>query len=82
MAERTVWSDGALKVKMDVKDTFSYDAKDPHVKFVQNGNVTNHIPLSDIDNLVGRDRHEKDAVDFLRKNKDKLIEEYLRDNRY
>lgn len=68
---------GNLEVRMDIKSTDSYDAKPPHVYFMVNGKVTQpHIFLSEVDNIVGNDRDEKDAIYWLRENKYDLIRKY------
>ena len=68
---------GNLEVRMDVKSTDSYDAKPPHVYFMVNGKITQpHIYLSEVDNIVGNDRDEKEAIYWLRDNKDRLIDKY------
>ena len=82
MGKMTVIQVGNIKVKMDTRDTYSYDAKEPHVSFEENGRVTiQHIPLSDVDNLVGRSPDEKEAIYELRKQKDRLIKLFLESNR-
>lgn len=81
MGKVTLFSVGNIKVKMDTKDDFSYDAKEPHVSFEEHGVVTvNHIKLADVDNLVGRTPDEKKAIEKLRDNKDEYIREYHKNN--
>lgn len=82
MGKMTVIQVGNIKVKMDTRDTYSYDAKEPHVSFEENGRVTiPHIPLSEVDNLVGRTPDEKEAIYELRRRKSELIKLFLENNR-
>lgn len=82
MGKLTVLQVGNIKVKMDTKDTLSYDAKEPHVSFEENGRVTiPHILLSDVDNLVGRTSDEKEAIYKLRRMKPDLIKLFYEKNR-
>lgn len=81
MGKITLFTEGNVKVKMDVKDDFSYDAKDPHVSFEEHGVTThNHIKLENIDNLVGISSDEKKAIEKLRANKDEYIRKYHENN--
>lgn len=82
MGKLTVQQIGTIKIKMDTKDDIYYDAKDPHVSLERNGYVIiNHLPLSEIDNLVGRDPDEKKAIYWIRDHKQYLEELYYHNNR-
>lgn len=81
MGKITLFTEGNIKVKMDTKDDFSYDAKEPHVSFEEHGVVTlNHLNLSEVDDLVGRTPEEKRAIEKLRANKDEYIKKYHENN--
>lgn len=73
---------GNLIIKMDIGSTDSCDAKRPHVSFVVNGRERYaHIYLDQVDDLVGNDSSEKEAIYWLRDNKKELIEKYNRYNK-
>ncbi len=74
---------GTIQIKMDKKDTDYFDAKDPHVSFVRNGDdVVKHVFLSEIDNIVGTgDSDLQKAIRYVRKNKEDLIKMYEENNR-
>lgn len=82
MGKMTVGMVGTIKIKMDTPDDVYFDAKKPHVSFERRGNVIlNHLSLDEVDNLVGRDSEEKEAIYWVRENKDKLEKEYYKMNR-
>lgn len=74
---------GTVKIKMDTKDDVYFDAKDAHVSFEQNGKVVfNHIMLNEVDRLcvTGMGSDMKEALKYVVRNKDKLIERYKKEN--
>lgn len=82
MGKITVHTIGTIQIKMDTKDGDYFDAKEPHVSFVQKGRVTlDHLSLNDVCNLVGRDRNEKDAIYWVRDNREYLEKLYFQYNR-
>lgn len=82
MGKITVHTIGTIQIKMDTKDDVYFDAKEPHVSFVRKGQVIlNHLLLSEVCDLVGRDREEKDAIYWVRDNRKYLEELYLQSNR-
>lgn len=83
MGKITVATIGTIKIKMDTKDSVYFDAKDPHVSFEENDSIiVDHIPLSEVDNLVGTGNSNlKKAIHYLRDNKDDIIRQYLAKNR-
>lgn len=77
MGKKTVATVGTIQIKIDTKDEDYRDMKEPHVSFVRNGVVlVNHLMLSEVDHLVGRDSDEKKAIYWVREKKEKLIEMY------
>ncbi|MCH5354027.1 MAG: hypothetical protein J1E06_11280 [Acutalibacter sp.] len=82
MAKEEIKRFGNLVIKMDKGATDSRDAKKPHVSFVVNGHETKpHIYLDEVDNIVGNDSDEKEAIYWLRDNKSYLIEKYNKNNK-
>lgn len=83
MGKITVATIGTIKIKMDTKDDVYFDAKDPHVSFERKGNVIlDHVLLSEVDNIVGTgDSELQDAIRYVRKNKEDIKKQYLKDNR-
>lgn len=82
MAKEELNRFGNLVIKMDTGSTDSYDTKRPHVSFMVNGREKfAHIYLDEIDNLVGNDSDEKEAIYWLRDNKPWLIEKYNKNNK-
>ncbi len=82
MAKITVGQVGTIKIKMDTKDDVYYDAKEPHVSFVRKGTtILDHLLLSEVCNLVGRDSEEKDAIYWVREHREELIKQYIDENR-
>lgn len=81
MAKEVLKRFGNLEVKMDIGSADSYDAKRPHVSFVVSGHERfGHIYLDEVDNLVGNDANEKEAIYWLRDNKEYLIKKYNETN--
>ncbi len=77
MGKVTVGTVGQIKIKMDVKDSVYGDKKDPHISMERKGAVIlNHIYLSEVDRLVGNDKETKEAIYWLRDNKEKLKKMY------
>lgn len=82
MAKEELKRFGSLVIKMDTGSTDSYDAKRPHVSFIVNGRERfAHIYLDEVDDIVGNDSDEKEAIYWLRDNKSWLIEKYNRYNK-
>lgn len=84
MGKTTIKTFGTVKVKMDVRDDVYFDAKDAHVSFEQNGQVIiNHIMLKDVDRIcvTGMGSDVKEALQYVVRNKEKLIEQYSNINR-
>ncbi len=82
MGKKTIHQEGSIKIKIDTKDDVYFDAKDPHVSFEKNGRVIiNHLLLTEVDNLVGRDSDEKKAIYWVRDNKKRIEEMYYQENR-
>jgi len=81
MAKESIKYFGNLEIKMDTGSTDSYDKKPPHVSFVVNGRVTiPHVYLDKINDIVGNNKDEKDAIYWLRENKSDLINKYNKYN--
>lgn len=74
----TVYSTGYVSVRIDKKSTDSYDRKRPHVMIIgKKGEIIiEHLYLDDCDNYVGFDSSTKDAIYWVRDNKEKLIKKY------
>lgn len=83
MGKITIATIGTIKIKMDTKDDVYFDAKEPHVSFERNGSViVNHVLLSEVDNLTGTgDSDLQDAIRYVRKNKEDIKNQYLKNNR-
>ena len=81
MAKEVLSRFGNLEIKMDKGSTDSRDAKKPHVSFVVNGREKfAHVYLDEVDNLVGNDSDEKEAIYWLRSKKSDLIKKYNESN--
>lgn len=82
MAKEELKRFGNLVIKMDTGSTDSYDAKRPHMSFVVNGRERfAHIYFDEVDDIVGNDSDEKEAIYWLRENKSRLIEKYNKNNK-
>lgn len=80
MAKKVVAEFGKLRIMMDVGTGEGYAAR-PYVSFVEGGTVKyHHIYLDEVDDLMSGERHEKEAICWLRQHKEELIAEYLRSN--
>jgi hypothetical protein len=86
MGKITVGKKGTIKIKMDTPDSFSFDAKDPHVSLEGKSGeiIASHIDLYSVDSFVGDSKipYFKESMYWIRYHKDELIKMYKNKSPY